>query len=139
MYLPNDDSVRRAKAFALALVGSFVFILASVVVLNSTHQLAYLALAGLSLCSVVLVYFAVRSFSVPHQVVDLLGASAALAAETSVVMLYFPATEGVAYALTTLVGSSLSLKGIRDIEISIAAQPYPRRRREVPAVQEDQA
>jgi hypothetical protein len=136
MYAPSDESIRRTRGFVLALMGTFVFVFTSVIVLSYTHQVAYMAVAALSLAAVVLTYLAHRSLSVSGQVLFLVSASVALASEASFVAIYFPVLEAAAYTLATLSGSFVALKGVRDIESFNLQQAIPRRRREIPAVPE---
>lgn len=136
MYIPTEESVRRTRGFVLALLGTFVFVFTSVIVLSYTHQFAYLAVAALSLGAVILTYLAQRSYSLSGQVLFLVAASVALAAETSFIVIYFPVLEAAAYTLATLSGSFVVLKGVRDIENFMLQQPIPRRRKEIPAVPE---
>lgn len=136
MYLAPEEKVKRARGFALGIAGSFVFILSSALILELFHQPLYLILGGLSLGSVLLIYFASKSLALWSQVLYLISASVAFAAEVSVVVLYTPEIEAVGYALASLAGSFISLKGIGDMESLLASPSYPRKRREIPAVNE---
>lgn len=136
MYLPTEDALRRTRGFVLALLGTFVFVFTSVIVINYTHEVAYLAVAGLSLGAVALTYIAHKSRSILGQVTFLISASVALASEASFIAIYLPHLEAAAYTLATLSGSFVALKGVRDIESIATEQTFLRRRKEVPAVQE---
>ncbi len=128
--------MKRTRGFALALLGTFVFVFASVIMMSYTHQLAYFGVAGLSLGGVVLTYLASKSYSVSRQVLFLVSGSVALASATSSVVLYFPVLEAFAYVLAALLGSFLAMKGVRDIENFVLQKAIPRRRTEIPAVHE---
>jgi len=136
MYLPAEDPLRRTRGFILALLGTFVFVFTSVIVLSYTHEIGYVVVAALSLTSVALTYLAHRSHSILGQVTFLISASVALASEASFVAIYLPVLEAAAYTLATLSGSFVTLKGVRDIESFALEQPMLRRRKEIPAVQE---
>lgn len=136
MYVPTEETLRRTRGFILALLGTFVFVFTSVIVISYTHEIAHLVVAGLSLGAVALTYLAQRSHSISGQVIFLITASVALASEASFVAIYFPVLEAAAYALATLSGSFVALKGVRDIENFALQQPMLRRRKEIPAVQE---
>ncbi len=136
MYVPTEETVRRTRGFILALLGTFVFVFTSVIVISYTHQFAYLVVAGVSLTAVALTYLAHRTLSISGQVVFLISASVALASEASFVAIYFPVFEAAAYTLATLSGSFVALKGVRDIESFALQQPMLRRRKEIPAVPE---
>jgi hypothetical protein len=139
MYPVSEEKVRRARGFLLTLLGVFAFVLSTIIVIQVTQQFVHLLIAALSLGSVILTYLAVKNYSISNQVIYLASAAIALAVEASSVMLYFPRIEAASYMTATLFSSFIALKGVRDIESALIEQPYMRKRREIPTMQEDLA
>jgi len=111
----NLDRLKKVRGFVLGLFGSFIFGFSSVVV-TVRQQPSYLVVGLLSLSSIVLAYFSLKSRANLARLVFLLGASALLAAEASVVMIYFVRADAFVYAITTLIGGVLAGKGVMDME-----------------------
>jgi len=66
--------------------------------------------------SIILAYFGVKSGYLVTQVLYTVSAGALLAAEASALFIYMDSFTSVLYAVITLLGSILALKGIMDIE-----------------------
>lgn len=112
----RDYRLKKVRGLALGVSGSFIFALSSIVVEVVKQQPAYLGIAGLSISVFVLAYATVRGRSMFYQLIYIISAGVALAVEASVALLYLNIDTAGAYALITLLGSTLAFKGVRDIE-----------------------
>ncbi|MDV3244917.1 MAG: hypothetical protein LYZ66_07095 [Nitrososphaerales archaeon] len=109
------ERLKRVRGFTLGLFGSFIFAFSSVVV-TVRQQPNYLTLGVLSVSSLGLAYFALRTSTNARRFTFLIATGGTLAAEASAVMLYFFAVDAFIYTLATLIGSWLALKGVMDME-----------------------
>jgi len=125
------EHLKRVRGFALGLFGSFIFAFSSVVV-TVRQEPTYLVLGFLSVSSLALAYFALRTSTNVGRFVFLVSTGGVLAAEASAVMLYFFAVDALVYTFATLVGSLLALKGITDMEGLKVDDYYWKRKRELP-------
>jgi hypothetical protein len=132
LYPQLEGRNRKIRAFALSLGGSFTFILTTVAAVSFSSQWLYLAVSGLSLGAVALIFAAHRSHAFLNQVGLLITASAVLAAETGVVGLLTPVALAVGCAILTLGGCLVAARGIHDVESIATLDPFTsKRRREV--------
>ena len=131
LYPELEGRGRKVKGFAMALAGSFIFMVTSLGAVMITSQILYLGFAALSLGSIGLTYAANRSRSVLSQVLLIVCASGALAFEAGLVAIYFPVTTAGACALLTLGGCLIAARGIHDIESISQPEPVHKRRREI--------
>jgi hypothetical protein len=111
----GDGHPRRARGFIIGLLGSFMIILSSILVVVGQKP-AYLILGFLSVLTLVLASFAFRSSGTAGRLLFLASTSTVLAAEASVALLYFYAPAAIFYGLATLTGSLLAAKGIAEME-----------------------
>lgn len=109
------DRLKKVRAFALGVFGSFIFAFSSVVA-SVREQLNYLVLGALSVTALTLAFFAMKSASNTGRFFYLVSTGAVLAAEASAVMLYFLTVDALVYTMATLVGSLLAVKGIMDMD-----------------------
>lgn len=109
------DRLKKVRAFALGVFGSFIFAFSSVVA-SVREQLNYLVLGALSVTALTLAFFAMKSASNTGRFFYLVSTGAVLAAEASAVMLYFLTVDAFVYTMATLVGSLLAVKGIMDMD-----------------------
>lgn len=129
MQYEGYDHLKRVRGFALGLFGSFIFAFSSVVV-TVRQQPNYLVLGLLSVTSLSLAYFALRTASNGNRFIFLVATGGILAAEASSVMLYFFQADAFIYTLATLIGSWLALKGVMDMETLKAEDYYWRKKKE---------
>ncbi len=129
LYPEMEGRSRKLRGFALSLAGSFIFMVTTVATVAVTSQWLYLAVSGLSLSAVALVFAAHRSRSFISQVVLLIAASATLAAETGVVGLLFPVPLAGVCAGLTLGGCLVAARGIHDVESMATLDPFAGKRR----------
>lgn len=121
--------LKRVRGFALGLFGSFIFAFSSVVV-TVRQQPTLLALGVLSVTSLGLAYFALKTSTNASRFIFLIATGGILAAEASSVMLYFFQADAFIYAFATLVGCWLALKGVMDMEGLKADDYYWRKKKE---------
>jgi hypothetical protein len=132
LYPELEGKSRKIRGFALSLAGSFMFMVTTVASVAVSSQALYLAISGLSLGAVLLIYGAHRSRSFPSQITLLIAASGTLAAETGIVAIVFPAPVAVACAALTLGGCLIAARGIHDVESTATLEPFTaKRRREI--------
>ncbi len=132
LYPELEGKNRKLRGFALSLAGSFVFMVTSVAAAAFSSQWLYLAISGLSLGAVAMIYAGFRSRSLVYQVGMLVAASGTLAAETGVVGFFFREPIAGACAVATLLGCLVTARGIHDIESMATLDPFaPKRRREM--------
>jgi len=137
LYPELDGRSRKLRGFALSLVGSFMFMVTTVATVAVSSQWLYLAVSGLSLGAVTLIFAAHRSRSFLSQVALLIGASGTLAAETGIVGLLFPVPLAGVSAVLTLGGCLVAVKGIHDVESIAILDPFSvKRRREMTVEQQ---
>lgn len=129
LYPELEGRNRKLRGFALSLAGSFIFMVTTVGTVAISAQWLYLAVSGLSLSSVVLIFAAHRSRSFLSQVTLLLGASGMLAAETGLVGLLFPVPLAGVCAVLTLGGCLVAARGIHDVESVSAFEPFTAKKR----------
>jgi hypothetical protein len=120
---------RKLRGFALSLAGSFMFMVTTVGTVAFSSNPLYLAVSGLSLSAVLLIFAAHRSRSFLNQVTLLLGASGTLAAETGVVGILFPTPLAGVCAVLTLGGCLVAARGIHDVESMATLDPFSAKRR----------
>jgi hypothetical protein len=132
LYPELDGRNRKLRGFALSLAGSFIFMVTTVAAVALASQWLYLAVSGLSLSAVTLIFAAHRSRSFFTQVTLLIGASGTLAAETGVVGIFFPVPLAGVCAVLTLGGCLVAAKGIHDVESMATLDPFTvKKRREM--------
>ncbi len=132
LYPELEGRNRKLRGFALSLLGSFMFMVTTVATVAFSSQWLYLAVSGLSLGAVALIFAAHRSRSFINQVALLIGASGTLAAETGIVGLLFPVPLAGVCAFLTLGGCLVAAKGIHDVESVASLEPFSvKRRREL--------
>lgn len=124
LYPELDGRSRKLRGFAFSLVGSFIFMVTTVAAVALSAEWLYLAVSGLSLSAVALIFGAHRSRSFLTQVTLLLGASGTLAAETGLVGLLFPVPLAGVCAFLTLGGCLVAAKGIHDVESMATLDPF---------------
>ena len=129
LYPEVEGRNKKLRGFALSLAGSFMFMVTTVAVVAFSGQWLYLAVPGLSLSAVGLIFAAHRSRSFLMQVTLLIGASGTLAAETGVVGLLFPVPLAGACAVLTLGGCLVAARGIHDVESMATLDPFSAKRR----------
>jgi hypothetical protein len=112
----EEERIKRLRGLALGIFGSFVFSFSSVLVVSLTSNYTYIGIACMSMGSIILAYFGVKSGYLVTQVLYTVSAGALLAAEASALFIYMDSFTSVLYAVITLLGSILALKGIMDIE-----------------------
>jgi len=113
----EEERIKRLRGLALGIFGSFVFSFSSVLVVSLTSNYTYIGIACMSMGSIILAYFGVKSGYLVTQVLYTVSAGGALlAAEASALFIYMDSFTSVLYAVITLLGSILALKGIMDIE-----------------------
>ena len=123
------EHLRKVRGFALGLFGSFIFAFSSVVI-TVRQQPFDLILGALSIATLSLAYFSLRAESNLGRLVFLVSTGCVLAAEASLVMLYFYTANAFIYTFATLVGSLLALKGVTDMGGMKVDDYYWRRRKE---------
>jgi hypothetical protein len=134
LYPELEGRSRKLRGFALSLAGSFIFMVTTVAAVAFSSQWLYVAVSGLSLGSVGLIFLAHRSGSFVKQVGLIISASGVLAAETGIVAFLFPIPLAGACAIFTLGGCLLAARGIHDVESMAAFEPFAgKRKREVTA------
>jgi hypothetical protein len=136
LYPQLDGRSRKIRGFALSLAGSFVFMVTTVATVALSSQWLYVAVSGLSLSAVLLIFAAHRSRSFLGQVTLLMGASGMLAAETGVVGLLFPVPIAGACAVLTLGGCLVAARGIHDVESMSAFESFPAKKRRDVAIEQ---
>ncbi|MDG6967798.1 MAG: hypothetical protein JRM86_01405 [Nitrososphaerota archaeon] len=137
LYPEFEGRNRKLKGFALSLAGSFVFMVTTFASIALSSEWTYLAVSGLSLGAVLLIFAAHRSRSFLSQVTFLIAASATLAAEAGFVGLFFPVPLAEACSILTLVGCLVAARGIHDVESMAALDPFSvKRRREITVEQQ---
>lgn len=124
LYPGLEGRDRKLKDFALSLGGGFIFMATTVAAVALSSQWLYVAVSGLSLGAVALIFAAYRSRSFLGQVALLFGASGALAAEAGLVGLLFPVPSAGVCAVLTLWGCLVAAKGIQDVESMAALEPF---------------
>jgi hypothetical protein len=133
LYPELDGGNRKLRGFALSLVGGFMFAVTTIATVVLSSPWLCVAVSGLSLSAVALVFAAHKSRSFLSQVTLLMAASGTLAAETGLVALLFPVPLAGVCAVMTLVGSLVAARGIHDVEsIAPTLEPFSaKRRREI--------
>jgi hypothetical protein len=129
LYPELEGGNRKLKGFALSLGGSFIFMVTTIAAVALSSQWLYVAVSGLSLGAVALIFAANRSRSFIGQVTFLIGASGTLAAETGLVGMLFPVPLAGVCTVLTLAGCLVAGKGIQDVESIAAPEPFPMKRR----------
>lgn len=120
----NDEGrLKRVRGFALGLFGTFIFAFSSVAVVSRLDS-SYLVIGALSGVTLVLVAQATRSNVHFNSMLYVIMAGAALATEASSIMMYFGSEYAMAYAVITLLGGGLALKGVIDIQVAQPSDYY---------------
>lgn len=128
--LYDEERIKRLRGFTLGIFGSFIFAFSSVLAILITGSYMYLGIAAMSMGTIILAYLAIRCNSIMSQVIYVLSTGSMLATEASILLIYFNSFTSLLYALITLLGSGLALKGIRDIE-SFKEERSQRQREEI--------
>src|SRR5271155_4053083 len=129
LYPELEGRSRKLRGFALSLAGSFMFMVTTVATVALSSQWLYLAVSGLSLSAVLLIFGAHRSRSFLSQVTLLIAAAGTLAAETGLVGLLFPVPLAGVCAVLTLGGCLIAARGIHDVESMATLDPFSKTRR----------
>jgi len=129
LYPELEGRSRKLRGFALSLAGSFMFMVTTVATVALSSQWLYLAVSGLSLSAVLLIFGAHRSRSFLSQVTLLIAAAGTLAAETGLVGLLFPVPLAGVCAVLTLGGCLIAARGIHDVESMATLDPFSKARR----------
>jgi hypothetical protein len=129
LYPELDGRSRKLRGFALSLAGSFMFMVTTVATVALSSDWLYLAISGLSLGAVGLIFVAHRSSAFLSQVTLLIAASGTLAAETGLVGLLFPVPLAGICAVFTLGGCLVAARGIHDVESMATLDPFAGKKR----------
>ena len=112
----DEVSHKRLRGPAFTVLGSFVLVYSTSLMLSYKGNPSYLAIALASLGVVTVADIGIRSSKTLHSSLFLSISGGLLAAEATVIMIAFPEWFSISFTMTAIAGSLLVLKGIHDVQ-----------------------
>ncbi|MBI2936870.1 MAG: hypothetical protein HYY22_01555 [Thaumarchaeota archaeon] len=112
----DEVSHKRLRGPAFTVLGSFVLVYSTSLMLSYKGNPSYLAIALASLGVVTVADIGIRSSKTLHSSLFLSISGGLLAAEATVIMIAFPEWFSISFTMIAIAGSLLVLRGIHDVQ-----------------------